>query len=356
MSSLSVCVIAKNEAQVIEKSLASIAPIADEVIFVDTGSTDETLSIAKKFTDKIYCYKWIDDFAAARNYCDDKATKQYCFRWDADFYIDEGNKRRLLTAKKNSFADANIVQLKWITERTGNNTISLLRDLIYKRGEFHYQYPIHAKVVPNRGVDVVAKAYPDTSIEHAKDKQNKAHRYEQTTRLLEKLIIKNPDDVYLRIQQIEGLIFDQDFLAANETITKVLLLDNDESTQALLVEKQLFCLLSMDKITQAHKIAKKYEKTSQYFPRLLLMIADVYVFSDQKQAAKLYQQFITLDFKQSDTSYSYNTYRYRVHPYMMLCKIAYEEGDQKQIQNLYKKLHKNLLRPQDKAFFAATLR
>ena len=64
---LSVCIIAKNEEQNISRCLSSVNNIADEIILVDTGSTDNTIQIASKYTDKIIKYEWTNDFAAARN-------------------------------------------------------------------------------------------------------------------------------------------------------------------------------------------------------------------------------------------------------------------------------------------------
>ena len=87
MISLSLCMIVKNEEMVLKRCLDSVKNIVDEIIIVDTGSTDKTKDIAKKFTKNIYDFKWIDDFAAARNYSFSKATKEYIMWLDADDVI-----------------------------------------------------------------------------------------------------------------------------------------------------------------------------------------------------------------------------------------------------------------------------
>jgi glycosyltransferase involved in cell wall biosynthesis len=84
---LSAALIVKNEEAFLSRCLESIKNEVDEIIIVDTGSTDNTVEIAKKFTDKVYYYKWHDDFAAARNEAFKYATGDYILSIDADEYL-----------------------------------------------------------------------------------------------------------------------------------------------------------------------------------------------------------------------------------------------------------------------------
>lgn len=83
-SKISVCLIVKNEENNIGKCLLSVSPIASEIIIVDTGSTDKTIEIASKFTDKIYFYQWNNNFAEARNFAISLAKFPYIISIDAD--------------------------------------------------------------------------------------------------------------------------------------------------------------------------------------------------------------------------------------------------------------------------------
>lgn len=86
---LSIAIIAKNEEADIEKCLESIKG-ADEIIVVDTGSIDKTKEIAQKYTDKVYDFKWIDDFSAARNFALAKCTGDWVLSIDCDEILQEG--------------------------------------------------------------------------------------------------------------------------------------------------------------------------------------------------------------------------------------------------------------------------
>lgn len=86
---ISLCMIAKNEEEYLEQCLNSVKEIADEIIIVDTGSTDKTKETAKKFNSKIYDFKWSDDFSAARNKSLKHATKDWILVLDADEALDK---------------------------------------------------------------------------------------------------------------------------------------------------------------------------------------------------------------------------------------------------------------------------
>ena len=100
MSTISLCMIVKNEEEVLARCLDSVKNIVDEIIIVDTGSKDKTKEIAAKYTDKIYDFEWIDDFAAARNFSFSKGTCEWLMWLDADDIITEKNQEILLSFKK----------------------------------------------------------------------------------------------------------------------------------------------------------------------------------------------------------------------------------------------------------------
>jgi len=84
---LSLAMIVKNEEETLDRCLSSVFSVVDEIIIVDTGSTDKTKDIAKKYNAKIYDFEWIDDFSAARNFSFSKCTKSHILWLDADDVI-----------------------------------------------------------------------------------------------------------------------------------------------------------------------------------------------------------------------------------------------------------------------------
>ncbi len=81
---ISLCMIVKNEEDWLEQCLKSVRPIISEIIFVDTGSTDRSVEIARNFGAKIYTFEWTDDFSAARNFSLQQAAGDWIFVLDPD--------------------------------------------------------------------------------------------------------------------------------------------------------------------------------------------------------------------------------------------------------------------------------
>ncbi|MBU5670960.1 glycosyltransferase family 2 protein [Paenibacillus sp. MSJ-6] len=75
-----------------ERCLQSVQGIVDEIIIVDTGSTDGTKEIARRYTNKVYDFQWINDFAAARNFALEYATSEYILQLDADEVLVDSKK------------------------------------------------------------------------------------------------------------------------------------------------------------------------------------------------------------------------------------------------------------------------
>lgn len=91
MVKISACVITKNEEKHIERWLDTMRKITQDLIVVDTGSTDRTVELAKAGGARVYHFEWIDDFAAAKNYAIEQAKGDWILFLDADEFFTEAS-------------------------------------------------------------------------------------------------------------------------------------------------------------------------------------------------------------------------------------------------------------------------
>lgn len=141
IQTISLCMIVKNEEDVIGRCLDCVQGIADEIIVIDTGSTDRTKEIVKEYTKKLYDFTWIDDFAAARNFAFSKATKNYILWLDADDVILEPNREKFLALKKSLDPSVDSVTMHYHlgSDENGKVTSSLRRNRLVKRAN-HFKW------------------------------------------------------------------------------------------------------------------------------------------------------------------------------------------------------------------------
>lgn len=187
-TTISLCMIVKNEEETLERCLKSVEKVVDEFIIVDTGSTDGTKDICKKFNAKIYDFKWIDDFAAARNFAFSKATKNYILWLDGDDYFTDENIERFVKLKENFDDNVDAVAMEYSLSRDeqGNTTYSLKRNRLAKReksfkwiGRIHeylevYGNIIHSDVVVYHGK---VKAHGNRNLEIFRDMEEKGQEF-----------------------------------------------------------------------------------------------------------------------------------------------------------------------------------
>ncbi|HKM05188.1 MAG TPA: glycosyltransferase [Lachnospiraceae bacterium] len=151
MITISLCMIVKNEEKTLQRCLDSIKDRMDEIIIIDTGSTDRTMEIASAYTDKIYSYQWINDFSDARNFSFSKATMDYIYMADADEVLDEANGILFDQLKQVLLPEIDIVQMTYCNQLkfgTVYNFDEELRPKLFKRiRTFHFEDPIHETIV-----------------------------------------------------------------------------------------------------------------------------------------------------------------------------------------------------------------
>lgn len=182
---LSVVINTKDAASTLERTLKSVE-FADEIVVVDMHSSDDTIKIAKKFTDKIFTHKDTGYVEPARNHAISKATGDWILVLDADEEVSQGLKRLIIKTLKDETgqlptADAyyiprkNLIFDKWI-EETGWWPDFVLR--LFKKGFVEWTEVIHSVPI-TKGVVKELDDDPKIAIIH--------HNYQSITQFIERM-------------------------------------------------------------------------------------------------------------------------------------------------------------------------
>ncbi|MCX7884944.1 MAG: glycosyltransferase [Caloramator sp.] len=148
--SISLCMIVKNEEENIKRCLESIYDIVDEIIIVDTGSTDRTIDIAKEYNAKIYNFQWNENFSDARNLSLEMASGDWILIMDADDEFEREDKDKLINLTKNENVNAYFLQtLSYVGENKGLDIIMNLNiRLIRNKMGYRFNGAIHEQIKP----------------------------------------------------------------------------------------------------------------------------------------------------------------------------------------------------------------
>lgn len=162
---ISACVIVKNEEKNIGQWLNNMRQIADEIVIVDTGSTDNTLTILENAGITPYHFTWCNDFAAAKNYAIQQATGDWIVFLDADEYFDASSVQRFRTEMIRYHANKKIgaimCQLVNIDVDNRNKIIdTMIQVRIFRNTkDICYKDPVHEQLVTKPGKYIMQKSF-----------------------------------------------------------------------------------------------------------------------------------------------------------------------------------------------------
>ncbi len=142
---LSLCMIVKNEEKNLERCLSSAAPFFDQIVVVDTGSTDRTVDIAEKYGAEVHFFEWIDDFSAARNVSLEHAHGKFIVWLDADDYLPEESGKLIRQAAVSGKRVAYFLLLKNIKSDLSCTKMYQMRMFPNTPG-VRFEHPIHEQV------------------------------------------------------------------------------------------------------------------------------------------------------------------------------------------------------------------
>ena len=170
---LSLSMIVKNEEKYLRGCLESIQNYVDEIIIVDTGSSDKTKLIAKEYNAKIYNFEWKDDFSAARNEALKYTNGEWLIYLDADERLKKGDGEKLIKILKNSppeigayvvTIESEHLQLDNSTELHRGGYPRIIRNLGYPN--IHFIGRVHEQITPSIFANNKKIDFTDIIIEH----------------------------------------------------------------------------------------------------------------------------------------------------------------------------------------------
>ena len=345
MKTISLCMIVKNEELVLGRCLESIKDLVEEIIIVDTGSTDKTKEIAKSYTNNIYDFKWINDFSAARNFSFSKATKDYILWLDADDILLDEDKIKFNKLKEDLDDEVDMVMMRYNVsfDKNGNPSFSYNRERLLKRsigylwaGQVHEAIAHYGNII-----------YSDVAISHKKIKASPSDR---NLKIYESMI-----DQGKQLEPREEFYYARELMYNNrldEAISKFNHFIN--SPDGWIENKINACKDLAQCYFQQNKSIDGLEALFRSFqfdePRAEICCDIGYYFFDKEEYKKAifwYELCLTRNLDSNSGGFQeIDCYGYL--PYMQLCVCYYRIGD---IQKSYEYNEKaGLIKPQDENY------
>lgn len=276
MLPISVCMIAKNEERNICSCLAPLKELGLELIVVDTGSTDQTKALVRKYTDLLFDFTWGNDFSAARNYSITRASHDWILVVDFDEYLQSADIQKLA-----SYANIDSPKIGTVTRinpcRLISGQTSVMTEQVarfFNRKYNHYQGIIHEQVFPK---DHSTPDYFPVEVSlyhHGYEKESSLNeKAKRNLTLLLTALKKSPHDPYLLFQTGKCYQVLKDYAAACRYFDKGLSYDIDPSLTYVqeMIESYGYCLLERKEYQTALGLANVYELFARQTDFVFLM-------------------------------------------------------------------------------------
>jgi glycosyltransferase involved in cell wall biosynthesis len=276
---LSLAMIVKNEARCLARCLRSVRPIVDEIVMVDTGSTDGTIEIGKEFGARISHFDWVNDFSAARNFALDQTKGNWILVLDADEFASEALGKEIQRFVQNQPA---IGRLRIVSDfrRNGNSLRSqsyVAR--LFPRGA-HFQGRIHEQVIsPLPRLNLHGELWHDGYLETKKSDRN--------IKLLLAELEQEPENTYLLYQlAIEYTALEQPANAIECLQKAFARMKSTDSFAPNVVVDLLYAAMTLKKFDVGTDAIGKSEKYLEDFPDYYLARGLFYMNLIRSNAAK----------------------------------------------------------------------
>lgn len=225
---LSVCMITKNEAAQLEKCLQALKAYPVEIVVVDTGSTDHTMEIIKKYADVYGEFEWCDDFSRARNYSVTLAGNDLILIVDTDEIIQPFDYDSIIAGWEDNPKKAGRIEQINIWARDGEGQTETVRvTRLFDRRYYHFAGRIHEQVIPLCSGNACLENVPIAVLHsgYGGDETARVKKADRNIKLLLRDLEENGEDTYTLYQLGKSYYMQQDYNNAAYYFEKALEFD-----------------------------------------------------------------------------------------------------------------------------------
>lgn len=288
---LSLCMIVKNEEEMLPGCLESVKDAVDEMIIVDTGSSDRTIQIAKSYGARVYSHPWRDSFSEARNYGLQFATGDWILQLDADERLEQEDIALLRRLICSDDYDGIIVG---ITNFVGGTSSKFYYERVFRRGKGHYEGIVHNQLVLDGAclpseIRIYHYGY-DLSPEKMQAK------WKRTTKLLKKQIADHPKDAFARFNLVRNYRSQRAFQQGIEegcTALEVIHYHDAPKIYLMIVYETANCLLRAEAYDEAEHLCLSGLARDPQHVDLIYTLASLYLKEERyPEAIEQFERFL----------------------------------------------------------------
>jgi glycosyltransferase involved in cell wall biosynthesis len=270
---LALVMIVRNEERCIARCLRSVKGVVDQIIVLDTGSTDDTVKIAKSMGARVHHFEWCDDFSAARNAALGHSSAQWNLILDADEWIGEVADKKILAsvlASKKPFLGvlpiSSDFDLQGQVEVSGSWIARILPRGVRYAGRIHEQ-PVSKLPQLRIELPILHDGYRQEALDRKKGRN---------ASLLLRALEDVPTDPYLLYQLGTSHAIDGDYVNAVLRYTQALLFTKaDHAFRHDLVVRTIFTLRSAKQHEAAIQFAESEMKNWEHSPDFFFALGDL---------------------------------------------------------------------------------
>jgi glycosyltransferase involved in cell wall biosynthesis len=351
---LSLCMIVKNEEKLLPGCLESAKDFVDEIIIVDTGSTDKTIEIAKQYNAKIYEHPWENNFSKHRNQSISYATSDWILYLDADEELIPPSGEIVRKAIQDNTIDSIAVQI--INPFNNGKNMAVFNSVRVFKNHIRFEGIVHNMEVGCRST----KFYPIRILHQGYNlnEQKMKAKFERTTSLLKAQISEDPDNPlphhYLSASYLSMGAFDHKYYnkAIEESAIAIRLATEKQENDEIYLSTHYIaaaCHLNLGRTNDAETICKAALRIfPEHLDSLYLLCKLYYRVRDYNQAKICAESYLAVRNKIEKRPERFgklinNSFWGEWLINIIRAKVAYEQGSYDQARDIFKSVSKKAI-------------